>query len=203
MTCGPTWVAIDPVRVISNHSTGELGHTIARQLKKAGAKVTVLEGPVTHRLQEKSIRTVKFSFYDELAGLVNKELGKNYNCMIHAAAVSDYRPKNTRSSKLSSELSELQLNLVPTAKIIEKIKRIAPKTFLVGFKLELSENQKTILKKARYLIQKANCDLVVANSLNGKSYRGYIIDEGQHVVAEAKTRNGIAGQLINILRDRL
>ena len=76
MTCGPTWVPIDNARVISNRSTGELGHAIVDHLYKERAQITLLEGPVTHALKSKPNRTIKFSFYDELSELFERELKK-------------------------------------------------------------------------------------------------------------------------------
>ena len=76
ITCGPTWVALDDVRVLSNVSTGELGHLLAQKLKTAGARVTLIEGPVTHRLENKLVRVIKYQFFDELAEILKSELKK-------------------------------------------------------------------------------------------------------------------------------
>ena len=65
ITCGPTWVPVDTMRVISNQSTGTLGQMIAEGFAKAGAKVTLLEGPVTRQLKSKSVKVLKFVFFDE------------------------------------------------------------------------------------------------------------------------------------------
>src|ERR1041385_7988360 len=144
ITCGPTWVAIDDVRVLSNRSTGELGRILARRLKGAGAKVTVLEGPVTEPLKDRLIKVLKFSFFEELTELLNEELKKRYDVVIHAAAVSDFRLPKKFSGKISSEKRRLNLNLVRAPKLINRIKKIAPKTFLVGFKLESDFNKLSV-----------------------------------------------------------
>ena len=204
ITCGPTWVPIDDVRVISNRSTGELGNAIACELLKEKARVTLLQGPTTHVLKCTGVRVLKFQFYDELSKLIEHELKKkNYDSVIHAAAVSDYKPLNTYSSKLSSEFSKWKLTLVPTEKIIEKIKKLNPKTFLVGFKLESRMEKKMILLKAQNLIKKANCDLVVANCLSGKNYMAYIIDTERNILAQMTTKQEIAKNLANILREKI
>src|SRR5690348_10454722 len=119
VTCGPTWVAIDDMRVISNRSTGELGRILAGQLKAAGARVTVLEGPVAEPLNDRSVRVVKFLFFEELAALLHKELRNRYDAVIHAAAVSDYRPVKRISGKISSGKKRLDLKLVRTPKLID------------------------------------------------------------------------------------
>ena len=202
MTCGPTWVAIDKVRVISNTSSGELGHLIADALHKEGAKVTLLEGPVTHILKTKPSRLIKFFFYDEFSKLLQVEAKNNYDVIIHAAAVSDYRASNTYGSKLSSEFSQLRINLIPTEKLIDKIKKIAPQTFLVGFKLEADVEKEQLILKAAHLIKKTGCDLAVANC-KGDHYCGFIINAKKEILAEHATKKEIAKSLITLLKERL
>ena len=67
ITCGATWTPIDDVRVISNISSGEMGHLIAQAFRQNKAEVTVIEGPVTHTLTDKKIKIIKYRFFDELA----------------------------------------------------------------------------------------------------------------------------------------
>ena len=100
ITCGPTWIPIDAMRVISNQSTGTLGQMIAEDFAKAGAKVTLLEGPVTRELKSKTIKILKFVFFDEFTGLIKKELKKKVDICIHAAAVSDYKLKKPGRKKI-------------------------------------------------------------------------------------------------------
>ncbi|MCH7561180.1 MAG: hypothetical protein IIC67_07430 [Thaumarchaeota archaeon] len=77
ITCGPTGVPIDTMRIISNLSSGTLGQMIARDFAKAGAKVTLLEGPVTKPLKSGSIKILKFVFFDEFIELIKKEIGES------------------------------------------------------------------------------------------------------------------------------
>lgn len=74
ITCGPTWIPIDAMRVISNRSTGRLGQIMALDLAQQGSKVTLLEGAVQEPLQSPKIRVVKFLFFDEFAKLIEQEL---------------------------------------------------------------------------------------------------------------------------------
>lgn len=102
ITCGPTWVPVDDMRIISNKSTGELGQTLAKDCISQGFSVTLLEGPVENPLHlEGEINIVKFKYYEEFCDLFTTELKKNYNCVIHAAAVSDYKMKKTHQEKIS------------------------------------------------------------------------------------------------------
>lgn len=202
LTCGPTWVAIDPVRVISNCSTGTLGHLLAKALKAKHAQVTVLEGPVNCSLKSHGVRVKKFKLFSDLATLLCDELKKKYDVVIHAAAVADYQPRTLAKSKLSSGKRELILRLTPTPKLINHIKKIAPKTFLVGFKLESTSQRAALVKAANKLITDSGCDLVVANSSN-QGYQGYIIDQKSHVMATASSRQNLTTQLIRILDKKL
>ena len=203
LTCGPTWIAIDDTRVISNRSTGELGHLLANLASSEGAKVTMLEGPVIHPFKNKKVKTIRFFFYDELLTRLRGELKKDYDIVIHAAAVSDYRPARRYGSKLSSEFSELKLTLVPTEKIINSMKKQSPNVFLVGFKLETEMNEEALVLKAHYLLKKANCDLVVANTHRSEDYCSYIIDHDRNILSQNKSRQETAKSLINILKARV
>ena len=204
MTCGPTWVRVDPVRVISNISSGELGHAVVHGLRKEKAKVTLLQGPVTHPLSTTGARVVAFRYFDELSRLLKHELKKrSYAIVIHAAAVADYALKNSFRGKISSRTKNLRLCLTPTPKLIAQIKKIDPNIFLVGFKLETDLTEKRLIQKARGLIREAKCDLVVANTLCAKAYRACIIDAQGRVLAKARTRAKTAACLIKVLKGRL
>jgi phosphopantothenoylcysteine decarboxylase/phosphopantothenate--cysteine ligase len=203
ITCGPTWVAIDDLRVISNISSGVMGQTLARDLARAGGKVTLLEGPVRASLRDKRIRVVKFTFFDELKTLLFRELReRSFDIVIHAAAVADYRPAKKQRRKISSQLREWQLKLTPTPKLIERIKKTSPHSFLVGFKLESTSSLSVLKKKTERLRITAGCDLVVANALKD-GYRGYILNRDAQQLAEENSRAGLAKALRDILKDRM
>lgn len=204
ITCGPTWVPIDDVRVISNTSTGELGHILAQDFNRAGARVTLLEGPVLRPLVSKAkrIKVKKFCFYQELYDLLKKELRLKYDIVVHAAAVSDYRLKKSCAAKLRSGQKGIKLSLVPTEKIINRIKKWSTKSFLVGFKLESTTNEKALKSAAVNLINKAKCDLVVANSAGAglpRPYKACIVDQEQHIIARARSRAGLSRKLVGVL----
>jgi len=203
ITCGPTQVPIDDVRVISNQSTGQLGHFIAQRLQKAGAKVTLLEGAVRNPIKMKSIRVIGFTFYKELLNCIQRELKKKYDIMIHAAAVSDYQLKKTYPKKLSSGLAELNLQLVPTIKIIDRIKKWAPNIFLVGFKLEDGINRQSAEQITHRLFKQSRCDLVVVNTITGNTYHGFILNRRYKILAEANSRPSMSARLMRILEDNL
>lgn len=202
ITCGPTWIPIDDVRVISNVSSGRLGRRMALDCARAGAQVTLLEGPVSNPLKSKTIRILKFFFFEDFRRLFEKEIRRKYHAVIHAAAVSDYRLKRPFKGKLGSHLQTLKLYLIPTPKLIQLIKRIDPGTCLVGFKLEAKVSRPAVLKQSQTLFRGAQCDLVVVNSVRGRNYRGYILDPGG-VLTGARSREEISKHLLEALRIRL
>jgi phosphopantothenoylcysteine decarboxylase/phosphopantothenate--cysteine ligase len=208
ITCGPTWVAIDDVRVLSNRSTGELGRILAGKLKAAGAKVTVLEGPVTEPLKDRSVKVLKFSFFEELAALLNKELKQRYDAVIHAAAVSDFQLKKRFKGKIQSGAgtagrSPLRLDFVPTPKLINRIKKISPRTFLVGFKLESDFDHPSVMEEAKKLFSAGRCDLVVANFFGSNGYEAFILDRERTLLGKVKGKHALAGVLVDLLKQKL
>lgn len=202
ITCGPTWVAIDDMRVLSNRSTGELGHLLAKKLSAAQANVVLLQGPVTHPFQSNKVRVVNFCYFQELFDLLDKELNSRYDCVIHAAAVSDFKPKKKFKNKVSSG-KNLRLDLVPTPKIINRIKHHQPKTFLVGFKLENHFSDASAVKETKELFSKAHCDLVVANFMKTGGYEALILGAGRSLLGKAKSKSQLTTMLVSLLKNRL
>ena len=182
LTCGPTWVPIDSVRIISNRSTGQMGALIVRELKKSGALVTEIKGPL---------------FFDDFKTALKRELRKKYDVVIHAAAVSDFKAAAGGKGKLDSTKA-LTLRLVPTEKLINSIKKISPGSFLVGFKLEPDLNARNIFSKTRGLFAQSGCDLVVANTLK-RGYKGFIVDADGKVLAQANNKQAIANDLVKLI----
>ncbi len=176
ITSGPTAVPIDPMRVITNRSTGEMGRLIAQACAKNGSKVTLLEGKAaSSRIPlDKTITLKNFFYYDELARLLSQETKHGYDVVIHAAAVSDFKLSKPFKGKLPSGRT-WSLELTPTKKLVGGIRRKTSKTFLVGFKLETKLTRAFILDKVKSLFQDAGCGLVVANVQKGGKYRGCLI----------------------------
>jgi phosphopantothenoylcysteine decarboxylase/phosphopantothenate--cysteine ligase len=201
ITCGATWTPIDDVRVISNISTGEMGHLIAQAFLLKGAKVTVIEGPVTHALADKKAKIIKYRFFDELARVLKAELLKKYDIIVHAAAVSDFKVRGASKNKISSKRA-LTLTLVATRKLIKNIKHLSPGSFLVGFKLESKLNPKTIFKTVKPLFAQAGCDLVVANKLSG-GYQCFIVNSNGDVLTKVKSKKKIASVIASVAKQSL
>lgn len=179
ITAGPTWVSIDSVRVISNTASGETGVILARKLQRLGAKVTLFLGPGGGVRLSQKIKLVRFRFFKELLSLIKKELrSAKYDMVIHSAAVSDYQPRNPFLYKVGSGKKTWKIDLAPTPKIIDEIKKISPGLFLVGFKFETGSNLKQLIEKAAALGNRSGADLLVANTIKGNRYKACLVSRG-------------------------
>lgn len=97
----------------------------------------------------------------------------------------------------------LSLTLIPTSKIIERMKRLNPRIFLIGFKWEDRLTKASVRQKSRPLFQKAQCDLVVVNAVHGRRYSGSIVDRRGNILTLQKTRASLSKVLIRILKEQL
>lgn len=177
ITAGATWVAIDKVRVISNIATGVTGVLLAKKLKEYGCRVTLLLGPGSMTALDSKIELKRFSFFNELNSLLKKELRKNYDIVIQSAAISDFAPRFSSNKKISSDRRKIKLELVPTEKIINSLRKFKPNAFLVGFKFEPDAKVESLIKKTQNLIKSANLDLAVGNRLMDKQYQAYLVNK--------------------------
>lgn len=198
ITAGPTWVPIDSVRVISNIATGETGILLARQAKKLGTEVTLFLGPVSNIALshlDKAIRIQRFKFFDELKEKIIEELRtKEYDVIIHNAAVSDFKPGRFKGKIDSDGVYDLKLKPLP--KIIRHIRHLAPKSKLVMFKLESGVSCATLIRRARQAQKKVRADFVVANTIN--PYRAFIIDKENNTVS-VRSKTELAKRLFKII----
>ncbi len=154
-----------------------MGRFLANAFAQRKYHVTLLEGhgATTNILLSDKICLKKFFFYTELVTLLKQELRQPCAALIHAAAVSDFALPKALKGKISSG-RQLTLKLLPTKKIVNGIKKIAPKIFLVGFKLETKLSKAFIIRETHNLFHNAGCDLVVANSQKEGKYAAHLID---------------------------
>jgi len=203
ITAGPTWVAIDSVRVISNIATGETGVLLAEKLSEAGAKVTLVLGPVGACCLNRKIKLIKFKFFDELKNIITKEISSTkYNILIHSAAVSDYKPLKSYNQKVKSGKKLWQLKLTQTPKLIDLIKKCDPSLILVGFKFEPKARKDILMKRAKNLLDHAHLDLIVANTIFGNLYKAYIMNHNR-TYGPVFNKKQLAEKLINLIGGEL
>lgn len=203
ITAGPTWVAIDRVRVISNISSGETGFLLAKKFSELGMRVTLLLGPVEQPVSGRGFKLIRFRFFDELReGLLKELKTRKYDIVIHTAAVSDYKPKRIISRKISSGKKRFKLELTPTPKLISLIKKSDPGVFLVGFKFEPASARGYLLRKARNLIRDSKLNLAVANSIDNRGYRAYIVEK-ERFTGPYKNKNEMVKKLVKQLTEKI
>ena len=165
ISLGGTYEAIDPIRGISNKSSGKMGLALAKEAYKRGAKLKLISGNIDVDLP-KSLDTI-FTESSKEMNEKTKELASKYDIFIATAAVSDFAPIEKENSKISSSF-DLSLKFKPTEKIIKQIKDINPKIFLVGFKAEYGISDDEMIKLAKEQIKTVGTDLVVANDVSVK-----------------------------------
>jgi phosphopantothenoylcysteine decarboxylase/phosphopantothenate--cysteine ligase len=157
VTAGPTQEAIDPVRYLSNHSSGKMGYAVAAAAFEAGARVTLVSGPVCQPVPDgvQSISVV--SAQDMYDAVMNRM--DDVDIYIGAAAVADYRPEMAVSGKIKKEAETLTLTLVRNPDILASVKRRYPATFCVGFAAETDNLE----HHARSKLHDKGVDMIAAN----------------------------------------
>ena len=168
MTAGPTIEKIDPIRIITNHSTGKTGVLLASELVSAGAKVTLVYGPgITE--PPKGAKIIPVQTVTDMFNEVKKQMNKKFDIVILAAAASDYIPKNKYSKKIKSTRNSLTIELKKAPKIIDHIKKLQKDVFLIGFKAETDISKKELVIRAKQKLRDSKADMIIANDI-GKKY---------------------------------
>ncbi|NMD69451.1 bifunctional phosphopantothenoylcysteine decarboxylase/phosphopantothenate--cysteine ligase CoaBC [Bacillus sp. DNRA2] len=159
ITAGPTQEAIDPVRYITNHSTGKMGYAIAEEASKAGADVLLISGPVSIT-PPNGVTVVKVKSAEEMYQAVIKEYDQA-DVVIKTAAVADYRPKIQHDNKMKKQPGEQVLELERTKDILFELGQRKAKQILVGFAAETEHVEEYAMGK----LKKKNTDMIVANNV--------------------------------------
>lgn len=160
VTAGPTQEAIDPVRYITNHSTGKMGYAIAKVSMRRGADVTLVTGPTEIKKPE-FVKIVQVTTAAEMFEAV-KEHAEGQDIIIKAAAVADYRPKHVSSEKVKKQDAELELLMERTDDILKYLGENKKEgQFLCGFSME-TEN---MLENSRKKLEKKHLDMIAANNV--------------------------------------
>ena len=159
ITAGPTQEAIDPVRYISNHSTGKMGYALAKNAMLRGAEVTLIAGP-TNLPDVPFVKMVHITSAQDMYEAVT-EAAKESDIIVKAAAVADYRPASVSDEKIKKSDGEMSIALERTKDIIGTLGAMENKPFLCGFSMETQN----VLENSRKKLEKKNLDMVIANNL--------------------------------------
>lgn len=159
VTAGPTREAIDPVRYITNCSSGKMGYAMAQAARDAGAKVILISGPVS--LDEPSdVEVVSVKTAEQMFAATHEHI-QGVDIFVAAAAVSDYRPETEAQNKIKKTKPAMQLNLVKSPDTLVSVAKMADGPFTVGFAAETEQLRKYALGK----LESKNLDMVVANKV--------------------------------------
>ena len=200
MTAGPTIEKIDPIRIITNHSTGKTGVLLASELVSAGAKVTLVYGPgITE--PPKGAKIIPVQTVTDMFNEVKKQMKKKFDIVILAAAASDYIPKNQYSKKIKSTRNSLTIELKKAPKIIDHIKKLQKDVFLIGFKAETDISKKELVIRAKQKLRDSKADMIIANDIGKKyfkdtRYNELLIVDSESVVAIGRNKKERIAKLI-------
>jgi phosphopantothenoylcysteine decarboxylase/phosphopantothenate--cysteine ligase len=188
MTAGSTIEYIDPIRVITNKGSGKMGIAVAEEAYDRGADVTMVYGkgtadPPTY------IRTIRVETTEQMLETIASELKqRKYDLMVAVASAADWTVEEKYPYKIpTTEHDQLNLKLKPTPKIIDEVKRISPKTFLIAFKAEYNLPKNKLIENAYMRLMKANADLVVVNDVE-KEGAGFDHDTNEVFIVDKKKK---------------
>jgi phosphopantothenoylcysteine decarboxylase/phosphopantothenate--cysteine ligase len=215
VTSGGTMEYIDPVRVITNLSSGKMGNAIIKESLELGAHVTHVVGNSSVMCTSKSsyLETIKVGTSDEMYTTVISEIrSKKYDLVIFAAAVTDFKLLQIHKKKIPSQVSHpINLELVPTKKIIDEIKLIDKNIFLVGFKAYSDVSNTFLINKAKKKLKECNADIIIANDVGrtrtkiGSDYNEvFIVMQKESVIhLKVQSKDSIAKKLFEIIISKL
>jgi phosphopantothenoylcysteine decarboxylase/phosphopantothenate--cysteine ligase len=159
VTAGPTREPIDPVRYITNRSSGKMGYAVAAAAREAGAEVVLVSGPVALPAPA-GVRRVNVETAEELYKKVHEEIGGT-SIFIGCAAVSDYRPQQAAAQKIKRTAEEMALALVRSPDTLASVAALPKPPFTVGFAAETHD----VVKYAREKLEKKRVDMIAANQV--------------------------------------
>ncbi len=204
ITAGPTREALDPVRYISNHSSGKMGYALARATAAAGARTTLVSGPVSLEVPEHVTVNRVTSARDMLEAC--EALLPDCDIFIACAAVADYRPADAADQKIKKGPDEVQLQLVKNPDIVAAVAASKFPVFTVGFAAETQN----VLDYARGKMQRKGLDMIVANDVSDQNI-GFNSDENEVSVLwregqqtlERAGKSAIATRIVELIASRL
>jgi len=178
ITAGPTREPIDPVRYITNHSSGKMGYALAEAAAEAGAQVTLISGPVNLATPERVTR-INVSSAQQMYEAAIEQAPKS-DVFIASAAVADYTPIDVADQKIKKHPDSMMIELKPTIDIVARVAALENKPFTVGFAAETQN----VIGYAQSKLTKKNLDMIVANDVSVEGI-GFNSDDNAVIVISA------------------
>jgi phosphopantothenoylcysteine decarboxylase/phosphopantothenate--cysteine ligase len=206
ISLGGTYEAFDPIRGITNKSSGKMGLELAKEAYNLGLDVKLIVGNVNIEIP-KSFDVISVESTEEMNN-ITKKIINDFDIFIATAAVSDFAPINKESSKISSSMG-LSLEFKATEKIIKQIKQVNPDIFLIGFKAEYNISKDEMINLAKKQIEEVGTDLVIANDVSIKNsgfesdYNQVILVDDEIVEVPRTTKSEIARIIFDKLEKEL
>ena len=204
VTAGPTIAPIDPVRFITNRSTGKMGYSIAREARDRGADVTLISGPCNEKTPF-GVSIIKVNTNEDMRNAVISKY-EDSDIVIKAAAVSDYKPKVYSSSKIKKSENVLNLEFVRDNDILKELGLHKKNQILVGFAAESND----LLKNAKEKLLKKNLDYIIANDIT-KTDSGFGTEENKVIILskdndpialDIMSKKQVARELFNLINKK-
>ena len=201
ITAGPTREAIDPVRYISNRSSGKMGYAITEAALDAGHDVILISGPVNLE-PPRNAKFISVSTSDEMFDAVHQHADSCDICVL-SAAVADYKPADVSPAKIKKRNAEFSLELIPTRDILQSLgQRQNRKFLLVGFAAETDHLEANATKKLR----EKNCNIIVANDAriameSDQNELLILFRDGEIKKISRAPKTFLAGELVKIFRN--
>ncbi len=204
VTAGPTMVPIDPVRILTNRSSGKMGYSIAEEARDRGAEVILISGPTSLR-KPNGIKVIDIKTNEDMFNAIKNEF-KDADIVIKSAAVADYKAKNYSNEKIKKTGDDLNLIFERDRDILKTLGDMKENQILVGFAAESSN----LKENAKGKLDRKNLDYIVANDIS-KSETGFASDEnkviiisksGEEVSLEKMSKREVAKNIFDIIKGR-
>ena len=204
VTAGPTMVPIDPVRILTNRSSGKMGYSIAEEARDRGAEVVLISGPTSLR-KPNGIKVIDVKTNEDMFNAIKNEF-KDADIVIKSAAVADYKAKNYSNEKIKKTGDDLNLIFERDRDILKTLGDMKENQILVGFAAESSN----LKENAKGKLERKNLDYIVANDISNQE-RGFASDEnkvtiisksGEEVSLEKMSKREVAKNIFDIIKGR-
>lgn len=204
VTAGPTIVPIDPVRILTNRSSGKMGYSIAEEARDRGAEVVLISGPTSLR-KPNGIRVIDVKTNEDMFNAIKNEF-EDADIVIKSAAVADYKAKNYSNEKIKKTGDDLNLIFERDRDILKTLGDMKENQILVGFAAESSN----LKENAKGKLERKNLDYIVANDIS-KPETGFASDEnkvtiisksGEEVSLEKMSKREVAKNIFDIIKGR-
>ena len=204
VTAGPTMVPIDPVRILTNRSSGKMGYSIAEEARDRGAEVVLISGPTSLR-KPNGIKVIDIKTNEDMFNAIKNEF-KDADIVIKSAAVADYKAKNYSNEKIKKTGDDLNLIFERDRDILKTLGDMKKNQILVGFAAESSN----VVENAKGKLERKTLDYIVANDIS-KPETGFASDEnkvtiisksGEEVSLEKMSKREVAKNIFDIIKGR-